>query len=259
MRNLYYLLAVSCAFTLISAPSYAEEDLFGEEEDSFLAQQVAEPEVSEEQKNIPLSTFLSTRISDDAAKNINKAEKIFCYTVDYKPADYTGYEMDGLAVKGACGELSDTGKQLIQNALLHNNGAFSTNQDDCQVVPKIMLRYIYGPDHTDVLLSAPCYSLTFFHGSDIMSINAAPGAQIIDKIVKAYSGLEEKYLSPALLDQIVANGQIITQSQKEIVRRMSPTEAPIKKWNNEQQNEAATPAKASTPAAAPKKGWGNLK
>ena len=258
MKKPYYLLAVSCGLSLIAAPSFAEEDLFGEEEDSFLAQQVAESEVSEEQKNIPLSTFLSTRVSDDAAKNINKAEKIFCYTVDYKSADYTGYEIDGLAVKGSCGELSDTGKQLIQNALLHNNGAFSTNRDDCQVVPKIMLRYVYGPDHTDVLLSAPCYSLTFFHGTDVMSINAAPGAQIIEKIVKAYTGLEEKYLSPALLGQIVANGQILTQSQKEIVRRMSPTEAPIKKWSNEQQAET-TQTSTSLPAAAPKKGWGKLK
>lgn len=255
MKKLYYLSALSCILALYTSQVYAEEDIFGEEEDSFLAQQVADPKPTEEQKNIPLSSFLSSRISNTAARNINKAEKIFCYTVSFQSDGYEGYTMDDLAVKGSCGELSDTGKQLIQNNLLHNTAVFSSSSESCQVVPKIMLRYIYGPDHTDVLLSSPCHSLTFFHDGKVVPVNAAPGAQIIDKIIKAYSSLEEKYLSPALLGQIVANGQVITQSQKEIVRRLSPTEAPIKKWGNEQQN-SASPSQPIKPAT--KKGWGKL-
>ncbi|MBR1840655.1 MAG: hypothetical protein IJ778_00820 [Alphaproteobacteria bacterium] len=230
----------------------AAENLFGDEEDSVLAQQVADVPV--ETNSATISSFLSTRIPESAAININKAEKVFCYTVDYAPADYSGYMIDGLAVKGSCGELSENGKQLIKESLIQNSAAFSTSIDNCQIVPKIMLRYIYGPDHTDVLLSAPCYSLTFFHGRDIMTINAAPGAKIMEKIVDAYDKLEEKYLSPALLNQMIANGQITTQSQKEIVRKLSPTEAPVKKWQKE------TPQKDASQAKQPSlKGWNKIR
>lgn len=87
-----------------------------------------------------------------------------------------------------------------------------------------------------------------------MTVNAAPGAKIMEKIVEAYGKLEEKYLSPALLNQMVANGQITTQSQKEIVRKLSPTEAPVKKWQKE------TPQKSESQAQQPSlKGWNRIK
>lgn len=262
MRKLYYLLALSCLFSIHTTVCQAEEDLFGEEDTSFLAQQIADKELKEEQEKLPLSSFLSARLSDTAARNINKAEKIFCYTVSYRPENYDGYTIDDLAVLGSCGELSETGKQMVQNALLHNSTVFSTSQADCNVEPKIMLRYIYGPDHTDVLLSYPCPSLTFLHGQEnVVSFNATPGAQLLDKIIKAYGSLEEKYVSPALVGQAVANGQILTQSQKEIVRRFSPTEAPLKKWSSDQPSEKAKTSDSQPiqPATNNKKGWGKLK
>lgn len=251
MKKLCLILLLSLACSAQNKV-YAAENLFGDEEDSVLAQQAADVPV--ETKSATISSFLSTRLPESATININKAEKVFCYTVDYAPADYNGYMIDGLAVKGSCGELSENGKQLIKESLLQNSAAFSTALDNCQIAPKVMLRYVYGPDYTDVLLSAPCHSLTFFHGRDIMTVNAAPGAKIMEKIVEAYGKLEEKYLSPALLNQMVANGQITTQSQKEIVRKLSPTEAPVKKWQKE------TPQKSESQAQQPSlKGWNRIK
>lgn len=252
MKKLYLITLFTFVCSL-QHQAYAAENLFGDEEDSLLVQQIAD-QPAENTNNATISSFLSTRIPEAVATNINKAEKVFCYTVDYAPADYMGYMIDGLAVKGSCGELSENGKELIKESLLQNGTAFSTNIDNCQIVPKIMLRYIYGPDHTDILLSAPCHSITFFHGRDIVTINAAPGAKIMEKITEAYGKLEEKYLSPALLNQMVANGQITTQSQKEIVRKLSPTEAPVKKWQKE------APQQNNSQAQQPKlKGWNKIR
>jgi hypothetical protein len=124
------------------------------------------------------------------------------------------------------------------------------------MTPKIMLRYIYGIDSTDILLSSPNPSLTFFHGRDILTINATPGKDIIDQIIKAYSSLSEKFLSPALLGQMVPNGQVITQDQKEIVRKTYSTEN-LKKWNkpSNKEQETTQPEKK----APVKKGWNKLK
>ena len=168
-----------------------------------------------------------------ASKNIENAEKVFCYTVDYAQADYSGYTINDLAITGSCGELSADGKNLIKDMLLNNNLVFSTATDSCNINPRILLRYINGIDSTDILLSAPCHSLTFFHGRDISTLNAAPGKDIVEQIVSTYSSLSEKFLSPALLGQMVPNGQVLTQDQKEIVRKINTIESP-KKWSKKQ-------------------------
>ena len=91
-----------------------------------------------------------------------KAEKVFCYTVDYATADFDGYTMDDLAITGSCGELSADGRQLIKEMLLNNNLAFSSAKDNCNISPRVMLRYVNGIDSTDVLLSAPCHSCLLY-------------------------------------------------------------------------------------------------
>jgi hypothetical protein len=60
---------------------------------------------------------------------------------------------------------------------------------------------------------------------------------------------------------MVASGQVMNKGQKEIVRRLSPTEAPIKKWNNNNNQAAAdtTAPKAEAPKQPAKSGWNRLK
>ncbi len=208
-----------------------------------------------------LSNFISSRISSATAENIEKAEKVFCYTIDLPEAEYNGYKIHGMKITGSCGELSKEGINLFQTAVLNNGYAFSSSTESCVISPKILLRYFYGIDSTDVIFSSPCHSLTFFHDNEAVILNASPSKEIIDELVKAYSGLSEKFLSPALMDQMVANGMAVSQGQKELVRKNSAAPS-LKKW----ENQSNTPQNASAPAAANtsgasqpvKKGWSKL-
>lgn len=242
------------SFLLLSSPVMAEDPFGLEEGDDIFA---SDSSTEAEKKNVSvIASFLSSRIPETTARNINKAEKVFCYVVDYAQAGYDGYTIHNLALKGSCGELSQVGKNLIKNSVLDNNSLYSNSKDNCNIVPKIILRYINGADYTDVLFSSPCQSLTFFHDAEITTINAAPGAAIIDQIVKAYSSLAEPYQSPALLGQMVANGQAMNQRDKDVLRRLSPTDAPVKKWNTQQPAGKQTPSSAKQPA---KTGWNKLR
>ncbi|MBR3675544.1 MAG: hypothetical protein IKN71_00200 [Alphaproteobacteria bacterium] len=252
MKKFLLLLLASSALSFQDVR--AEEDMFGVGED--ILGESADISTPEPVAKDTLSSYLSNRITQASARSINKAEKVYCYTVDYAPAEYDGYTIDDLAVKGFCGELSTEGRNLMKEVLLQNNSAYSNSVANCQISPKIVLRYVYGLEHTDVLLSDTCPSLTFFHGRDITTVNATPGAAIIEKIVGAYTGLEEKFYSPALLGQTVGNGQPQTQAQKEIIRLNAPAEAPRKKWSN------ATPAEnqpQEEPQQPKKSGWNKLK
>lgn len=254
MKNLIFMLfALLIVTPSVSSAQFSDDDadLFGADStDNFFNA------TKEDNSNKVLSSFISSRIPLAAANNIEKAEKVFCYTVDYAPADYNGYIINDLAITGSCGELSEKGRKLVKDTILHSSSLYSTSTERCDIAPKIMLRYIHGIDSTDILLSSPCHSLTFFHGRDITTINAAPGKAIIEQIVKAYSSLSEKFLSPALLGQMVPNGQVITQDQKEIVRKTYSTEN-LKKWNTSSaQKQEASQSEKKTPA---KKGWNKLK
>jgi len=250
MNKFYALLLLGGV--IVANPAFAADDLFGDgsAEDVFSS---AESEPAENKQVAAVSSFLSNRIPESTARNINKAEKVFCYTVDYAQAGYDGYTINDLALKGACGELSQTGRDLIKKSVLDNNLLYSTSKDNCSISPKIILRYVYGADYTDVLFSVPCHSLTFFHGRDITTVNAAPGAAVIEQIVKAYSSLEEPYQSPALLGQMVGNGQAMNQRDKEVLRRAAPVAAPVKKWNTQQ------PAQAPAAKQPAKSGWNKLR
>ena len=246
-------LSLLCLLIAVN-PAVAEEDFFGLDENENIFSENTEQ--TNDKNTVASFSFLSNRLPESTVKNINKAEKVFCYTVDYAPAGYEGYTINDLALKGACGELSQVGRNLIKNSVLDNNTLYSTSKDNCNISPKIMLRYVYGTDYTDVLFSSPCQSLTFFHGRDITTINAAPGAAIIDQIIKAYTGLEEPYLSPALLGQMVGNGQAMNQRDKEVIRRASPSEAPLKKWNTQQPTKEKAQTGNQQPA---KSGWNKLR
>ncbi len=260
MKTLFFL-AFSILFGSLSHIANAADDIFGDTNESgdIFAADTSSNLEDTKNKNEPtekvLSAFISSRIPASSAKNIDNAEKVFCYTVDYAATDYTGYTIDDLAITGSCGELSDEGRNLIKDMLLNNNLVFSSSSDNCNIAPRILLRYINGIDSTDILISAPCHSLTFFHGRDISTLNAAPGKNIVEQIVTTYSSLGEKFLSPALLGQMVPNGQVLTQDQKEIVRKIGTSSLP-KKWSNKpaqaKEDTEATPQPV-------RKGWNKLK
>lgn len=268
MKKLLWLTCASYLLGTFGAVNAfaAEEDFFGVSDDTdefginTPLNTTATPSANTD-NNAVLSSFLRSKIPASTARNIEKAEKIFCYNVAYADPNQDGYLIDDMAVTGSCGELSDTGRQLFQETLWNNTSAFSNSLDNCNIAPKIVLRYVYGPDHTDVLLSYPCPAVIFFHGRDIVTINAAPAQQILEQITTAYAGLSEKYLSPALMKQMVGNGQVTTQDQKEMVRRMNTTETARKKWSTAPQ-ETSTPqntenqSQEAKPAA---KGWNKLK
>ena len=254
MTKIYAVTLLGLLFAV--SPALAADDLFAIEDDDLFADGDASAGNGINTAQAPVYSFLNNRIPESTAKNINKAEKVFCYTVDYAPAGYEGYVINDLAVKGACGELSQIGKDLIKKSVFDNNSLYSNSKDSCSISPKIMLRYVYGPDYTDVLFSSPCQSLTFFHGGDITTVNAAPGAAIVDQIVKAYSSLEEPYQSPALLGQMVGNGQVMNQRDKEVLRRATSTDAQPKKWNTPQPTAAQNQTDAKQPA---KSGWNKLR
>mgnify|MGYP004467985023 FL=1 len=260
MKTLFFL-AFSILFGSLSHTANAADDIFGDTDESgdLFASDAANSLEDTKDKNEPngkvLSAFISSRIPASSAKNIDNAEKVFCYTVDYAATDYTGYTIDDLAITGSCGELSDEGRNLIKDMLLNNNLVFSSSSDSCNIAPRILLRYINGIDSTDILLSAPCHSLTFFHGRDISTLNAAPGKNIVEQIVTTYSSLGEKFLSPALLGQMVPNGQVLTQDQKEIVRKIDTSSSP-KKWSNKPTQTKEDTETAPQPV---RKGWNKLK
>jgi len=263
MKKLFYLVCLPCLF--FSTSGFAEDDFFGVVEDSAefgisqSATSVPDRPNTEAQKSI--SSFLRSKLPASTLRNIEKAEKVFCYNVAYASPNDDGYIIDDMAVKGSCGELSDAGKKLFHETLWNNTSAFSNSLDNCNISPQIVLRYIYGPDHTDVLLSYPCPAVVFFHGRDIITINASPAQSIIEQISSAYSGLSEKYLSPALMKQMVANGQVTTQDQKEMVRRMNSSETVRKKWNTATPETAEQPeTEAQSAETQPtRKGWNKLK
>ena len=256
MKTLPFLLSALLAYSTclnVYADDFTDET---SDDDIFADTDTNVSKQNTQTANKTLSAFISSRLPASSAKNIENAAEVFCYTVDYAQADYSGYTINDLAITGSCGELSADGKNLIKDMLLNNNLVFSTATDSCNINPRILLRYINGIDSTDILLSAPCHSLTFFHGRDISTLNAAPGKDIVEQIVSTYSSLSEKFLSPALLGQMVPNGQVLTQDQKEIVRKINTIESP-KKWSKKQ----TTNTTAQTPAAtkpAPK-GWNKLK
>ncbi|MBQ9271562.1 MAG: hypothetical protein IJ218_04800 [Alphaproteobacteria bacterium] len=262
MKKLFLLIAAELIFSLSAYNTNAQvqEDTFGLDNDDFLAEDSgisAKPKEATSQA--VFSEFLNRFVTSATARPIRNAEKVFCYLVDYATQDYDGYMVNGLAVKGYCGELSAEGQNLMSDALFNNTLAFSKSKADCKISPRILLRYIHGIEYTDVLLSDPCPSLTFFHGNDITSVNAAPGAKIISQIVSAYSSLKEDFLSPAMLGQMVGNGIPQTQAQKEIVRKQTPTETPRKKWGNEQTDAAHSQQSAPQNAQPAKSGWNKLK
>jgi len=206
----------------------------------------------EEAENKKFLTGIVDSIGAAAAINIEQAEQVFCYEVEPRAVDYDGYTINGMALTGFCGVLNDELKKLVleelfmspQNVILDKN-------EDCIIKPKIMLRFVRGVDNTDILLSSPCYSYSVFYGGKIRPFNAKPAAEIIDALVNPLLKKKVKFVSPALLNQLLPVGVAQTAEQKELVNKKNK---PIRGWIKDNENaDSAASASSSTVS-----GWNKL-
>ena len=178
---------------------------------------------------------ISDSIGPAATINIEQAEQVFCYEVEPRAVDYDGYTINGMALTGFCGVLNDELKTLVQEELFmtpHN--VVLDKSEECIIKPKIMLRFVRGVDNTDVLLSSPCYSYSVFYGGKIRPFNAKPAAEIIDALINPLLKKKVKFVSPALLNQLLPVGVAQTSEQKELVNKKNK---PIRGWEKENTTE----------------------
>ncbi len=190
---------------------------------------------------------ISSTIGRAAADNISNAERLFCYHVAKKPANYSGYTINGMAITGFCGVIDDNLKNMLTQQLFATDTNIDfINSEQCVIQPKILLRYVRGVDNTDVLLSAPCYSESVFYGGKVSTFNMKPAPQLIDTIVNAFNGSKVNFVSPALLNQLLPIGVPQDEQQKALVNQANK---PANKWNNN------TPSN-NAPAAG---GWNTLR
>ena len=197
-------------------------------------------------------TGISDSIGAAATINIEQAEQVFCYEVEPRAVDYDGYTINGLALTGFCGVLNDELKTLVQEELFMTpQNVILDKSEDCIIKPKIMLRFVRGVDNTDVLLSSPCYSYSVFYGGKIRPFNAKPAAEIIDALINPLLKKKVKFVSPALLNQLLPVGVAQTSEQKELVNKKNK---PIRGWENEKSGDEANVSAATSGGS----GWNRL-
>lgn len=190
---------------------------------------------------------ISDSVGQAGMSNITGAEQVFCYQVENRPAGYTGYTINGMAVTGFCGVLNAELRDMIVKQFFANEENISPVPEKCIIRPKLMLRFVRGVDITDVLLSSPCYSFSVFYGGKVRTFNFKPASQIIDVMVDSFKLSTIPFVSPALLNQLLPVGVAQSNEQKEIIQEKRTT-APVRSWDTGGDKQA--PAK---------KGWGNLK
>ncbi len=237
---------------LLTGYGASAQESFGIDEDL-----PSSAEINDEAQKI--SSFLLSQIPNSMVRSIEKAEKVFCYTVEEVGNGYDGYTaQDSLKITGACGELSDEGQKLMKETLFEKSAIYAKAAVNCQLEPKILLRYIYGMESTDVVISYSCPAVRFYHNRDDVIVNATPGKKLLEKIVSAYEKLRAPYISPAALDQVVANGYPLNQSQSAIAKRITSSGANLRKWGEEKPVETDKNDKKDN-NNTPQSGWNRLK
>ena len=204
----------------------------------------------EENEKKKFLSGISDSIGAAATINIEQAEQVFCYEVEPRAVDYDGYTINGMALTGFCGVLNDELKKLVLEELFMSpQNVILDKSEDCIIKPKIMLRFVRGVDNTDVLLSSPCYSYSVFYGGKIRPFNAKPAAEIIDALINPLLKKKVKFISPALLNQLLPVGVAQTAEQKELVNKKNK---PIRGWVKDESTSvsAETQPKSS--------GWNKL-
>ena len=108
-----------------------------------------------------------------------------------------------------------------------------------------------GVDATDVLISAPCYSVAIFYAGKAKAYNFKPGAEILDVMVSSFDGQAMPFTSPALLNQLLPIGVPQSTSQQKAVNEQSKAQLPMKAKTSQAQQPVVEPKKTS--------GWNNIK
>lgn len=174
-------------------------------------------------------------ISQPALTNIIDAEQVFCYEVATRSSTYSGYNLDGMALKGFCGILSkEQQKDIIDSFFKTPANVEFAKTENCIIQPKIMLRFVRGVDNTDVLLSSPCHSFSVFYGGVIKTFNLKPSADKVDSIVNPMLKKHQEFISPALLSQLLPVGVIQNEEQKALVNKRKE---PIRGWEEGKTQE----------------------
>lgn len=204
------------------------------------------------QSQAKILNAISDSVGKSAIANIIGAEQVFCYQVANRPADYSGYTLDGMAVTGFCGVINDELKSMIVEQLFSNAGNIDFNtSEQCVIKPRLMLRFMRGVDATDVLISAPCYSVAIFYAGKAKAYNFKPGAEILDVMVSSFDGQAMPFTSPALLNQLLPIGVPQSTSQQKAVNEQSKAQLPMKAKTSQAQQPVVEPKKTS--------GWNNIK
>ena len=198
-----------------------------------------------------VNPYIRQSLSPAALNNILDSEKVFCYTVQGAPADYTGYTLDQFALTGYCGQLKEE-KGIFIDEIFNKPENISQTNSSCKIAPKIMLRFIRGVDTTDVLFSDTCPSVTVFYGGSYKIFNGEPMKKALEGLVSLFEKGKTEFISPALLDELMPSGVALNDEQKALLNKKKSAQ-PVRNWDKqtpqqpEQQNESAV------------KGWNKLK
>ena len=189
---------------------------------------------------------VKNKIGVTATANIENAERLFCYQVSAKPQNYTGYTIDNMAITGFCGVIDDNLRNMLTEQIFGNDENIDfINTDNCTIQPRILLRYVRGVDNTDVLLSLPCPSASVFYGGNISTFNMKPATELLTTVINAFKASQLKFVSPALLNQLLPIGVAQTSEQKALLNQSAQ---PKRNWGNT----------ASEPAKPANQGWNSL-
>ena len=196
---------------------------------------------SKAQTSTTMLPQIANNIGPTATRNIENSERLFCYLVSSKPSDYTGYTIDNMAITGFCGIIDDNLKNMLFEQLFATQSNIDFNRsENCTIQPRVLLRFVRGVDNTDVLLSAPCHSMAVFYGGKIETYNMKSAAHLLDTIANAFQSSQTKFVSPALINQLLPIGVPQTAEQRAIIaqpvtakRSWSTQEAPSSQgWNS---------------------------
>ncbi|MBP3346033.1 MAG: hypothetical protein J6L86_03250 [Alphaproteobacteria bacterium] len=209
-------------------------DKDGWRRDGEKAGQTAETGVQKAAKDEVLQPIVDS-IGRPALENITDAEQVFCYEVASRSNTYSGYNMDGMALKGFCGVLSKEQQKDVVDSFLKTAGNVDFEKtENCIINPRIMLRFVRGVDNTDVLLSSPCHSFSVFYGGTVKTFNLKPSADKVDSIVNPMLKKRQDFVSPALLNQLLPVGVAQTEEQKALINKRKQ---PVRGWEDGKPQE----------------------
>lgn len=248
-------MSVALSFLTIASAS-ADDDIFANEgvtsfqqNDNAWRRQQEQKGNTQAQRPKKVLAEIRNAIGPVAWDNIANAEKIFCYEVDNRPEDYTGYTLDSMAVTGFCGVIkSEIKEQVLSQLFMNNKNVLFNVREECVIRPRIVLRFVKGVDATDVLLSSPCYSFTVYYPGSVNVFNAKPAANVIDALINTLDKNKVDFISPALLNQLLPVGVPQTKEQRELVSKKPKA---IRNWAVKKQEEK--PKEKAEP-----QGWNNL-